>query len=61
MNEKCNTKGIETLNFYDSCLKKFSERHVKIKEGQIATQFCKFQEILFRNTVVIDEYYYQLK
>jgi hypothetical protein len=34
---------------------------VKIKGGQMAIQFCKFQETLFRNIVVIDEYYYQLK
>jgi hypothetical protein len=33
----------------------------KIKEGQMAIQFCKFQETLFRKIVVIDEYYYQLK
>jgi hypothetical protein len=26
----------------------------------MAIQFCKFQETLFRNIVVINEYYYQI-
>jgi hypothetical protein len=64
MNEKWNAKGIKTFSFYVSCLKKFSdlenciqrERHVKIKGGQMAIQFCKFQETLLRNIfVIIDE------
>jgi hypothetical protein len=37
------------------------QRNVKIKGGQMASQFCKFQEILFRKVVAIEEYYYQLK
>jgi hypothetical protein len=41
-------------NFSDlrNCIQR--ERHVEIKGGQMAIQFCKFQETLLRK-VVIDE------
>jgi hypothetical protein len=61
-------KGNKTFSFYNSCLKKTDlknciqcERHIKIKGKQMAIQFCKFQETLFRKVVVIDDYQHQLK
>jgi hypothetical protein len=59
---KCNTKEIKIFNFYKKVFRFIKrERHVKIKGGQMAIQFCIFQETLFRKVVVTDEYYYQLK
>jgi hypothetical protein len=62
-------EGNKNIQFLRFLFKKFSdlyncihrERHVKIKGGQMAITFCKFQETLFRKVVVIDEYYYGLK